>query len=202
VRLGPTARSERALYRDEVPNLILLNGPPSSGKSTLAARLVASRPLALNLDIDFVRGLLGAWAEAAHDAGLAARKLAIAMATTHLTDGHDVVVPQFLAREQFIVELEAVARTSSARFIEIALIMSRSETLRAFALRSAQPENQQHRDARESLERSGGSDALGEMHDRYMQLLDARPNAHRIDVIRGDVEATHRLLESVIESSR
>jgi predicted kinase len=39
--------------------LILLNGPPASGKSTLATRLVAQRPLALNLDIDVVRGYLG-----------------------------------------------------------------------------------------------------------------------------------------------
>lgn len=79
-----------------VADLILLNGPPASGKSTVAAALVARRPLALNLDVDIVRGSLGQWRNTPADAGIAARRLAIAMATTHLGQGHDVVVPQFL----------------------------------------------------------------------------------------------------------
>ena len=184
-----------------VPSLILLNGPPSSGKSTLGRRWILGHPLALNLDIDVVRGLLGEWAETPHESGVAACRLAIAMASTHLADGHDVIVPQFFAREQFIVELDATARATSARFIEIALIVSRADTLRAFSSRSAAPENQQHRDARALLERSGGLDALGEMHDTFTKLLETRPNAHRIDVVRGDVESTLALVESVIENS-
>jgi len=84
-----------------VQSLILLNGPPSSGKSTLARRWVVGHPLALNLDIDVVRGLLGGWVETPHESGVAACRLAIAMATTHLADGHDVIVSQFLAQEQF-----------------------------------------------------------------------------------------------------
>ena len=64
--------------------LVLLNGPPAAGKSTLAARLVATRPLALNLDIDVVRGLLGAWIDRPAGAGLAARALAISMAADSL----------------------------------------------------------------------------------------------------------------------
>ncbi|MEE9417560.1 MAG: AAA family ATPase [Acidimicrobiales bacterium] len=41
--------------------LVFLNGPPASGKSTLAARFVEQRPLALNLDVDVVRAMLGRW---------------------------------------------------------------------------------------------------------------------------------------------
>ena len=184
-----------------MPKLILLNGPPSSGKSTLARRWILGRPLALNLDIDVVRGLLGEWAETPHESGVAACRLALAMASSHLADGHDVIVPQFLAREQFIIELDAAARAADARFIEIALIVSRAETLRAFASRSAAPENQQHLHARELQERSGGLEALGEMHDTFMQLLETRPNACRVDVVRGDVESTLALVESAIDNS-
>ena len=53
--------------------LVLLNGPPASGKSTIAARLVGGRPLALNLDIDVIRSLLGDWKARPPEAGVAAR---------------------------------------------------------------------------------------------------------------------------------
>lgn len=183
-----------------MPTLIILNGPPASGKSTLAARLVATRPLMLDLDVDVVRGMLGAWIDQPHDAGLAARRLALSMAATHLAAGHDVVVPQFIAREPFALELEAVAADAGARFVEIALLVSRDDMLQAFATRSTAPENQQHRDARQLVEHSGGLDALGESHDRFVRFLETRPNARRITVIRGDIESILRFVEAAIDS--
>ncbi len=75
--------------------LILINGAPGSGKSTLARMLVDEQPLALLLDIDTLRGQLGQWSDDPVAAGMAARRLALAMIHTHLVAGHDVVVPQF-----------------------------------------------------------------------------------------------------------
>ena len=86
--------------------LILINGAPGSGKSTLARMLVDEQPLALLLDIDTLRGQLGQWSDDPVAAGMAARRLALAMIHTHLVAGHDVVVPQFLFRLPFILELE------------------------------------------------------------------------------------------------
>jgi len=185
-------------YVDEMARLVLLNGPPASGKSTLATRLVRTRPMALNLDIDLIRGQLGAWTDSPADAGVVARRLAIAMAATHLGDGHDVVVPQFLAHPEFIVDLAGTARRVGADFVEIALIVTRTETIDAFAGRSARPDNQQHRDAHALVERSGGVAALGEMYDRYIELLETRPNATRIEARRGDVEGTLRAIEKIL----
>lgn len=74
-------------YAPGVGMLVLLNGPPASGKSTIAARLVAARPLALRLDVDVVRSLLGAWIDQPNDAGLAAQELAVSMARTHRVGG-------------------------------------------------------------------------------------------------------------------
>ncbi|MEQ1702833.1 MAG: AAA family ATPase [Ilumatobacteraceae bacterium] len=181
-----------------MPSLILLNGPPASGKSTIAAGLVARRPLALNLDVDAVRNALGAWFEQPEESGLAARRLALSMASTHLADGHDVVVPQLLARDTFLRELEEVAESAGARFIEIALVVEREAMVAAFEARSSSPENQQHRDARQLVEQSGGTAALVELFDRLMAFLTTRPQVRRVEPIRGDIDATLQLVESAI----
>lgn len=186
-------------YRVSVPSLILLNGPPASGKSTLAARLVAARPLALNLDIDAVRNALGGWLDQPEASGLAARRLALAMATTHLCDGHDVVVPQLLAVDTFAVQLQQAAEQAGARFVEVALIVDRDAMVNAFEARSASPENQQHEDARQLVERAGGTPALLDLYDRVMAFIDSRPDVRRVQPIRGDIDASVRLLESAID---
>ena len=49
---------------------------------------------------------LGAWLEHPAEAGLIARRLALAMARVQLGDGRDVVVPQFLGRLEFVLALQ------------------------------------------------------------------------------------------------
>ena len=170
--------------------LILVNGPPASGKSTLAARLVAARPLALNLDIDLVRNQLGGWLDQPTEAGLAARALAITMANTHLDAGLDLVVPQFLARTGFIEQLEQVARCADATFMEVVLELSRSDAIDAFGLRTRNPTHRVHVDAAELVDRSESPDPVGDMYDALEQMLETRPGVHRVRVVLGDVEAT------------
>jgi len=41
--------------------MILLNGPPGVGKSTVARMYAHAHPLSLNLDIDQIRSLIGGW---------------------------------------------------------------------------------------------------------------------------------------------
>jgi predicted kinase len=76
-----------------VAKLVLLNGPPAVGKSTLARRFADEHPLTLVLEIDMVRALLGAWLDEWQRSGTVARVIALAMARTHLEAGHDVIVP-------------------------------------------------------------------------------------------------------------
>ena len=76
-----------------MPKLVLLNGPPAVGKSTLARRYAHDHPLTLVLEIDAVRAMLGSWLEEWERSGPAARQIALAMARTHLEAGHDVIVP-------------------------------------------------------------------------------------------------------------
>lgn len=88
------------------PRLILLNGLPGVGKSTLARAYVATRPGTLNLDIDVLRTMLGGrWEETAE----LGRSLALEVIAAHLRSGHDVVVPQLVADRAQLRRFEKVA---------------------------------------------------------------------------------------------
>jgi hypothetical protein len=104
-----------------MPRMILLNGPPSCGKSTLARRYAQEHPLSLDLDVDRIRDLIGGWQDEPHAAGLLARAVALAAARTHLEAGHDVIIPQFLARAEFVEQIEQLAADVDAEFHEIVL---------------------------------------------------------------------------------
>lgn len=117
--------------------LLLLNGPPGSGKSTLARRYADDHPPALALDVDHVRAMIGGWRSSPGEAGQLAREVAVAAARTHLTAGHDVVVPQLLARPGFAERLEALAGECGASFHEIVLLPGHEVARRRFAGRGS-----------------------------------------------------------------
>ena len=185
-----------------MPRLILLNGPPASGKSTLAARFCDTRPFMLNLDVDVIRSLLGSWQNDPHAAGLAARRIALAMVDSHLDADDDVIVPQFLARETFALQLKSVADSRGAEFVEVALRIDRADAIAAFARRRAAPEVQRHLDADVLVDRSANPDPIGAMHGDYERFIAGRPSARIIEVEIGNIEATLEQLEDAVETGR
>jgi predicted kinase len=72
--------------------LLLINGAPGVGKSTLARRYADDHPLTLVVEIDAIRTQLGGW-QTRDESRLIARELAIALIRAHLAAGHDIVVP-------------------------------------------------------------------------------------------------------------
>lgn len=175
-----------------VPRLILLNGPPGCGKSTLAQRYVAQRPLALNLDIDRVRSLIGQWRSDPYAAGLLAREIALAAAGTHLAAGHDVVIPQLLCRLPFIAQLERLAGEAGVEFHEIVLLDSKENALRRFQERSRAAADPAHVEAQELLDRSGGQAELSAMYDRLLAVIAARPATKIVPTEAGRVEQAYQ----------
>lgn len=137
-------------------------------------------PLALNLDIDQVRGFLGRWRDDRHAAGLLARAIALAAARTHLAAGHDVVIPQFLGRLAFLEQLEQLASEAGAAFHEIVLLDSKENALRRFAERG------QHAD------QQCGPGELSAMYDRLLSVIASRRTAKVVPTSSGQVQQAYQ----------
>ena len=185
-----------------VAHLVLINGAPGSGKSTLARLYAAEHPLTLVLDIDVVRGLLGGWLERPVEAGLLARQMGLEMARVQLLRGGDVLVPQFLGRIDFVVQLENLASEVGAEFVEIALLSDPEDASARFARRVSHPETAEHHDAVALLQRSGGLAALPGLYERLLEVVAARPRTRQVATVEGEVEETYqRLLAGIAHFS-
>jgi len=175
-----------------VPRLILLNGPPAVGKSTLARRYADAHPLTLVLEIDAVRALLGSWLEEWQRSGHAARLIALAMARTHLEAGHDVIVPQLLTLRPFTEILRETTEAAGATFYEFALIDPREVVLARLEQRR---ESDGAFSSRALMEKQGNEP--GDAYDAFVAALAEQPDAVVIDdpLSDGAYDALLRLLE-------
>ncbi len=188
-------------YTASMPRLILLNGPPGSGKSTLAQLFADEHPLALNLDIDRIRSLIGRWSDQPEQSGLLARQIALAAARQHLGAGHDVIVPQHVGRLTFIEQVERLAADVRATFYEIVLIDEKDAALARFAERTRSAADPAHLEAQALLDRSGGVRELAAMYDRMLAVIAVRPGSIVIRTKAGQVAAAYRdLLAAVSET--
>jgi len=186
-----------------VPCLILLNGPPGIGKSTIAERYVDEHSGTLNLDIDRLRSLIGGWREDFQGAGEIVRPLALALATTHLRSGRDVIMPQYLGRIIEIERFEAAVVACEADFLEIVLMDSLSEALRRFTTRSEDSEQPWHEEIRLIVQRSGGEAHLTELYQQLTTAVDQRPDAVTVVSDDAHIEQTYcRVLQALTDLTR
>lgn len=104
-----------------MPRLVLLNGAPGVGKSTIAALVAERQPNAVAVDVDEIRLGLPDTDPAA--SGRVARERAVELVREHLGAGRDVVIGHHLAKADFIEELAADAGDLDAEFVEILLMV-------------------------------------------------------------------------------
>ena len=157
--------------------LVLINGAPGSGKSTLAAALAQDRPLTLALDVDAIKHSLGRWDDDLLASGLHARRLALALAREHLDAGYDVVLGQYLARTDFIEDLERLAAELGASFVELVLELDAPSLAERLAGRSSAPT----RPEQVVNDRLVGPDDADRLVASLEPLRDSRPSAVWVD---------------------
>jgi predicted kinase len=174
--------------------LVLLNGAPGVGKSSLADLLVRQRPMMLALDIDGIKHALGRWDDDAGSAGRHARRLAVAVIREHLAAGYDVALAQYLARADFIDELQQVSADSGAQFIELILVVDASVLDRRLHQRQAHPDRPEHAinnglvGPADASRLAGSIDAISELH----------PQGTRVDA-SGSLTDTLALVMAILD---
>jgi predicted kinase len=175
------------------PRLIHLNGPPGVGKSTLARRWADQHPGTLNCDIDLLRMLIGGWESSKEAAGLI-RTAALAMITTYLRTGHDVVLPQTIGRHDQLDRFRMAASEAGAAYVCVMLTVDLEEAVRRFQERdrAAAEDDAWARYVRGFLGVEGGDVELRRAATHLAEL--AAEDETIVTVPSSDPETTYRSL--------
>jgi hypothetical protein len=183
-----------------VRRLIHLNGPPGIGKSTLSALYTDRHPGTLNLDIDSLHGLVGGWQDPENRTHDVLRPVALAMASTHLGGGRDVILPQYLSRIDEIEAFEKVAHDAGADFREVVLLDERAASIDRFDRRQDDSAWGVHN--RRLVELWGGPVMLADLYDQLVEILPLRPGAAVVHSEPEAIEDTYALMVRALESAR
>ena len=176
--------------------LIHLNGPPGIGKSTLARRYAADHHGVLACDIDVLRTMLGGWREDFSGAGRLIRPVALALITAHLAQGHDVVLPQLMSRDEELDRFEAAAGDAGAETVHVLLDDAPEAVLCRWRSRPSA------RDAWTAqswaiIEEMGGDEYVALVHEQVRGAALAR-GAIVLQAREGELEATYRGLLALL----
>jgi len=167
------------------PRLVLLNGLPGIGKSTLADRFPVALPRWVVLDADRIRRRMP---EDLGQTVAAARGQVLARAAAHLGDGDDVVVPQLVARVDQLVRFEQVAFDLRADLVHVLLVDAGGDPVGRFHRRAG--EDPWHTEVRGLVERQGGADVLAGYEKGLAKVVAERPDVRVVRSVEGDPDGT------------
>lgn len=172
------------------PQLILLNGAAGAGKTTIAQKYLDAHPLALSVNDIIV--MMGQWLKYEPTARELVFELTKSMASTHLSAGHDVILPYLLIDASHADAFEEIARRYDARFFEIVLLSDKEEAVERLLQRGTWGE------VGTSPITESDRPVIEDLYDKMVAALDKRPNMVKIHPVQGEIEATYRQFHEAI----
>lgn len=173
--------------------LILINGMPGLGKSTLARRYAADRPGTLVCDIDVLRTFISGWREDFGRAGEQIRPAALGLIGGYLRGSGDVVLPQLLAKATELERFERAAEEAGAELVHVMLTADTEDAVRRFHRRD-DGSDPWHAIVEELVAEDGGDDTLRAYAPMLADLVARRPGIRQVTSIEGDPDATYERL--------
>lgn len=182
------------------PTLILLNGNPGMGKTTLAQRYVDEHPMTLNLDIDNIWIMMGGWDKPVGSDSVRLReRYAHALANMHLAEGYDVIVPSLMRKVEQYEAFEKIALAHGAECKEIALLSDLDDAIERCKARARSQGHASGFRPGGVLDQGGREKLLTTMHDEMIDTINRRANMVRIESVYGELEGTYKALLNIID---
>jgi hypothetical protein len=128
--------------------------------------------------------------------GLASRPLR-PMISTHLSGGHDVVMPQFLSDAGEVEEFHRLAERAGGRCIEVALMAD--VVVRRFGRRRTSASDPLSDVIGAVVAKAGGESYLLGLYEDLLTSLEARPEAMIMQSLPNDGPAIYRAVVQAID---
>lgn len=180
--------------------LILINGNPGMGKTTLAQRYVDEHPMALNLDMDNIWIMMGQWQASRPESERLKLKYGYTLADMHLSEGYDVIVPNLMQTVDKYETFEKIAYAHNALLKEVVLISSQDDAIERCKTRARSQGHASGFRPGGVLDTGGRELMLADMYQNMLATIALRPNIVHINSVEHDLNGTYSKLLEAIEN--